>query len=195
MANIPHDPMSVITAPPHVNGDLPPAAFPELLRIERDDLVGPAAGNRQPASLEKRTDTLLTAVNQLIEAINVLDLLFLRRDASASKDTVVGPTADLLMNGKKLLNMAIGSIAAGSAESVTGGQLFEMLPPGSVLTFAGLTQPTGYLWCNGAAISRTTYAALFAKIGTVHGVGNGTTTFNIPNLAAVATNVNWVIKT
>jgi len=44
--------------------------------------------------------------------------------------------------------------------------------------------PTGWLACNGQAISRTTYAALFAKISTIYGAGNGTTTFNVPNLKA-----------
>ena len=44
------------------------------------------------------------------------------------------------------------------------------------------TAPTNWLICNGAAISRTTYANLFAVIGTVYGVGDGSTTFNIPNL-------------
>jgi microcystin-dependent protein len=41
--------------------------------------------------------------------------------------------------------------------------------------------PAGYLFCNGAAVSRTTYAALFAAIGTTHGVGDGSTTFNLPD--------------
>jgi|TARA_R100000455_G_C6272805_1_gene129858 microcystin-dependent protein len=43
------------------------------------------------------------------------------------------------------------------------------------------TIPTGWVECNGAAISRTTYAALFAVIGTTYGAGNGSTTFNVPN--------------
>jgi microcystin-dependent protein len=43
------------------------------------------------------------------------------------------------------------------------------------------TPPTGWLLCDGSAISRTTYAALFALIGTTYGVGNGSTTFNIPD--------------
>jgi microcystin-dependent protein len=47
------------------------------------------------------------------------------------------------------------------------------------------TLPTGYLECNGAAISRTTYSALYAKIGTTHGGGDGSTTFNIPDLRGV----------
>jgi microcystin-dependent protein len=42
--------------------------------------------------------------------------------------------------------------------------------------------PAGYLWCDGSAVSRTTYAALFAAISTYYGSGNGTTTFNLPNL-------------
>lgn len=55
---------------------------------------------------------------------------------------------------------------------------------GEVRIWAGTvaTVPTGWLLCNGAAISRTTYAALFTAIGTTHGAGNGTTTFNIPDI-------------
>ena len=53
---------------------------------------------------------------------------------------------------------------------------------GQVSYFAMSTAPTGFLKCNGAAISRTTYAALFAKIGTTFGVGDGSTTFNLPDL-------------
>lgn len=46
---------------------------------------------------------------------------------------------------------------------------------------ASVPVPDGYLLCDGSAVSRTTYAALFAKIGTLYGVGDGTTTFNLPN--------------
>ena len=55
------------------------------------------------------------------------------------------------------------------------------LPPGSMVPFAGTNVPKGYLLCNGAAVSRTTYAKLFAAIGTKWGVGDGSTTFNLPN--------------
>jgi len=54
-------------------------------------------------------------------------------------------------------------------------------PVGSFLCFAGNTVPAGYLLCNGAAVSRETYAALFAVIGTLYGAGDGSTTFNLPN--------------
>lgn len=53
---------------------------------------------------------------------------------------------------------------------------------GIVNIFAGAVAPTGWLICDGSAISRTTYAELFNAIGTVYGIGDGTTTFNIPNL-------------
>lgn len=56
------------------------------------------------------------------------------------------------------------------------------VPPGTVIHVAMNSAPGGYLKCNGAAVSRTTYAALFAAIGTTFGVGDGSTTFNLPEL-------------
>lgn len=53
--------------------------------------------------------------------------------------------------------------------------------PGSIRHYAGAGLPAGFLDCNGAAINRTTYSALFAAIGTVYGAGNGSTTFNLPD--------------
>ena len=54
--------------------------------------------------------------------------------------------------------------------------------PGLIEPFAGSTVPAGYLLCDGAAVSRTTYATLFAVIGTTFGAGDGETTFNLPDL-------------
>ena len=58
----------------------------------------------------------------------------------------------------------------------------EVNPPGSVAYFANNTAPSGWLKCNGAAISRTAYPGLFSEIGTTYGAGNGSTTFNLPEL-------------
>jgi microcystin-dependent protein len=58
----------------------------------------------------------------------------------------------------------------------------EIMPSGSILQTARSTAPTGWLLCQGQAISRTTYSVLYSAIGTVYGSGDGTTTFNIPNL-------------
>lgn len=54
-------------------------------------------------------------------------------------------------------------------------------PPGIVLPYAGSSAPAGYLLCDGTAVSRVTYSALFAVIGTAYGAGDTTTTFNLPN--------------
>lgn len=55
-------------------------------------------------------------------------------------------------------------------------------PPGAIMTFAMSAAPTGWLYCNGQQVSRTTYSALFSAIGTTYGVGNNSTTFNLPDL-------------
>ena len=56
------------------------------------------------------------------------------------------------------------------------------LPAGMLTMTAANTAPSGWMLCNGSAVSRTTYADLFAAIGTTYGVGDGSTTFNIPDL-------------
>ncbi len=56
------------------------------------------------------------------------------------------------------------------------------IQPGDVAYFARDTAPSGYIKANGAAVSRTAYAALFAAIGTTFGAGDGSTTFNVPDL-------------
>ena len=56
------------------------------------------------------------------------------------------------------------------------------VPPGSVNAFAGATPPAGWLLCDGQEIDRTTYADLYTAIGTAWGAGNGTTTFNVPDM-------------
>lgn len=55
-------------------------------------------------------------------------------------------------------------------------------PIGAVIDYAGSTAPTGWLFAYGQAVSRTTYAALFAALGTTYGTGDGSTTFNLPDL-------------
>jgi microcystin-dependent protein len=55
------------------------------------------------------------------------------------------------------------------------------MPTGALLDYAGTSAPTGWLGCDGSAVSRTTYANLFTAIGTTWGVGDGATTFNLPD--------------
>jgi microcystin-dependent protein len=57
----------------------------------------------------------------------------------------------------------------------------KLVPTGSVMAYVGQTTPTSWLLCDGTAVSRATYADLFTAIGTTHGIGDGSTTFNLPN--------------
>lgn len=57
-----------------------------------------------------------------------------------------------------------------------------LVPPGAVVAFAMQAPPDGWLQCSGGAVSRETYAALFAAVGTAFGEGDGSTTFNLPDL-------------
>lgn len=65
---------------------------------------------------------------------------------------------------------------------VRNNELLAMLPVGTILPFAGGTIPSGFLATNGAAVSRTTYSALYSAIGTTYGSGDGSTTFNLPQI-------------
>ena len=57
----------------------------------------------------------------------------------------------------------------------------DAIPPGTMMAYGGKSVPDGWLLCNGATISRTTYAKLFAAIGTAWGAGDGSTTFKLPD--------------
>lgn len=57
-----------------------------------------------------------------------------------------------------------------------------MTPAGEVSAFARLSAPEGWLVCDGSAVNRVTYSRLFSAVGTIFGAGNGTTTFNLPDL-------------
>lgn len=67
----------------------------------------------------------------------------------------------------------------------TAGIVSGGIPAGAVMPFAMNSAPSGWLAADGTAVSRTDYATLFAAIGTTHGAGNGTTTFNLPDLRGI----------
>ena len=58
----------------------------------------------------------------------------------------------------------------------------EGIPTATIIPWTDSSVPSGYLECNGAAVSRSTYSALFAEIGTTYGAGDGSSTFNVPDL-------------
>lgn len=71
------------------------------------------------------------------------------------------------------------SRVSGTSDLQTGNQV---IPAGVQMSFAGRSAPEGWLMCEGQAVSRSRYATLFGVIGTLYGVGDGRTTFNVPDV-------------
>jgi microcystin-dependent protein len=88
-------------------------------------------------------------------------------------------TGNLPMSGFRVTGMADGINATDAATKQQAEA--SGVPIGGVVEFAGAVAPVGWLLCYGQAISRVTFAALFTAIGTAHGSGDGSTTFNIPD--------------
>ena len=89
-------------------------------------------------------------------------------------------------NGCVMTLSSVGNLSI-TGDTIISGDLtvsgsVSFLPSGCIMTYAGTTAPSGWLLCYGQAINRTTYSSLFAAIGTTYGTGNGSTTFNLPDL-------------
>lgn len=76
------------------------------------------------------------------------------------------------------------ALGTGAQQACAGNdsRLNGVGPIGSIVAYGGTSAPTNWLICDGTAVSRTTYASLFAIVSTVFGVGDGATTFNLPDL-------------
>jgi microcystin-dependent protein len=96
-----------------------------------------------------------------------------------AKDGTNAATGNLDLGNKKVTNLAGGTA---NGDGINVAQLNALIPPGSVITTAATSAPSGWLLCDGTAVNRTTYAALFAVISTTYGAGDGSTTFNLPDL-------------
>jgi len=100
--------------------------------------------------------------------------LQLRRGTTAQNNAFTGAAGELSYDtATEGLIVHDGSTAGG----------FEIMPSGSIIAFGGAAAPdAGWLLCDGSDVNRTTYARLFAAIGTAYGTGNGSTTFGLPDL-------------
>ena len=110
--------------------------------------------------------------------------------AAARTNLGIATTADYdaryLLKSSNFADVPNKSSARGNLEVYSRQEVLDLLnamtPAGEVSAFARTTAPDGWLVCDGAVVSRTTYARLFAAIGTTFGAGNGSTTFRIPDL-------------
>ena len=114
--------------------------------------------------------------------------LFLATVAAASDNTFTGTNTfngTSTFNGTTIVPDGTVSTTAKLADGiVTQDKIsagYGLVPSGAILGFAMSAVPSGWLECDGSAVSRTTYAALFSAISTMYGVGDGSTTFNLPD--------------
>lgn len=120
-------------------------------------------------------------------------------DLCSSIETFLNTTRinneNIQSGGIATANYAAGSVdaAALGTSAVTTSKIQDnavtfaklastVLPVGTIVPYAGSSAPTDWLFCYGQAVSRTTYAALFTAISTTYGAGDGSTTFNLPDL-------------
>jgi phage-related tail fiber protein len=91
-------------------------------------------------------------------------------------------TTGLLKTANKLSELT--SSPAVQEDAMDNMGLQYVVPIGSIIVWTRNVLPAGYLTADGSAVSRTTYAALFSILGTTFGSGDGSTTFNLPNVTA-----------
>ncbi|UBB21066.1 tail fiber protein [Stenotrophomonas maltophilia] len=156
------------------------------------DKLDRAGGTITGALVVSQGVTLRSTIG--LDYIGAKSRLMIRDFADSSGVTIDAVTlsnsayAPLLLGGSELRFNGKPVWHGGTFDPVTKANRI----PGQVIMFAGKSAPAGTLLCNGAAVSRTTYADLFAAIGTLYGAGDGKTTFNLPAMGdgTVVTHTN-----
>lgn len=105
-----------------------------------------------------------------------------KQQLDAATANAVSKAGDTMTGQLKLVGDPVSGLDAACKNYVDAARGVDSVPIGEVIWHAGSTAPTSFLVCDGSAVSRTTYDVLFARIGTTYGTGNGSTTFNLPDL-------------
>jgi microcystin-dependent protein len=117
-------------------------------------------------------DSAVTAAKLATGAVTAAKLAYSAVNGQTNESGIVA--ADEILFGD--------SSAAALRKATLEAVMAVIMPTGTVLPYAGSSAPTGFLLCYGQAVSRTTYATLFGILSTTYGVGDGSTTFNLPDL-------------
>lgn len=129
---------------------------------------------------ESETDTLLSGKSDTSHTHD--DRYYTESEVDNAISTAIANVVDTAPALMDTLNELSASLNDDPSFATTvANALAALVPAGTISQTARSTAPTGYLLCDGSAVSRTTYATLFAAIGTAYGTGDGSTTFNIPN--------------
>ena len=121
-------------------------------------------------------NNITTIANKLVSSI-----LTFGTSINGISTTIFGYLANVTSDIQTHLNTITNTMSGYNSAFST---INSKLPVGMIITYPTNSLALPYLLCNGSAISRTTYSALFAKLGTLYGVGDGSTTFNLPNYQA-----------
>ncbi len=145
--------------------------------------INDGAGNYlQIPSLTNTERNNLAAENGMVIYNSTLECLQTRR-GGAWVDLHAGQIRDgLNLNNRRITNLGAPT---SDGDAVTRKFMFDNagnVPSGAILMWPAVFAPNGWLECDGAAISRSVYSELFGVIGTEFGAGNGSTTFNLPDL-------------
>jgi hypothetical protein len=165
-----------------IGGLAPSAASNDAVRRDEVQALATAGGDADYL----RRDGANSATNDL----NIGGHKLTAVAAGTNATDAVNKSQVALLDGTQPFTAVIGGVTpTDPAHLATKGYVDAQVsgigggvPIGSVFDFAGTSAPTGYLLCFGQAINRTTYAALFAALGTTYGAGDGSTTFNVPDL-------------
>jgi microcystin-dependent protein len=187
-----------------------PCAPADTIHVDCNGQVG-ISTDTPSAKLDVETSTAMTGQDAIHAMANsngiAIQAATNNNIAAIFKNNSTQPTLQLSNNGSGQAlqtqgdvsldgSLTISNIDSGSfsvlaaADKVPAGNssgyldaswLVKAIPAGAMLDFAGAEPPTGFLLCDGRAVSRTTYATLFAAIGVIWGAGDGSTTFNLPD--------------
>lgn len=118
------------------------------------------------------TSTTITNLSTPTDNKHAANKQYVDTQVATKQNTLVSGTNIKTINNQSLLG-------SGDLDIMSGG---DTLPVGAIIPYSGSTIPTNFLLADGSAVSRTTYSELFEAIGTTYGAGDGSTTFNLPNL-------------
>ena len=141
----------------------------QVKAFDSSDYATAAQGTTADSALQSGDIDTLAELNSVVTDATLIDTADSRLSDSRTCDNTFDSAAT------SRTNLGLGTAAVESAASLS--------PAGGIQAYAGSSSPTGWLICDGSAVSRTTYSDLFAVISTTYGVGDGSSTFNLPNIS------------
>lgn len=148
--------------------------------------VNLAENSMLPSDVNNALREVLSHLKDFADGTSGINVLSLIDDDDSHAIKFQGPssitanTTFTLPDGDGTANQYLKTDGSGTLSWVSPSSF--SLPAGLVFPYAGTSAPSGYLLCDGSAVSRSTYAALFTAVATTYGTGDGASTFNLPDL-------------